>query len=223
MRALKRTERWYIAGSTGSGKSTFARQIAQHIAWQLPLIVFDTKGDFLEKNPASSFREGKEKIKTLKAGDLLRLKPLPGERERENFDDIFKTIYARKNCAIIIDELFQVDSDVLEDILTTGRSLHLPVVACAQRPAWHTRFMLSEASRISVFKLTDPQDRKRLRGFVGPEVEEELPNHYQWYRDLNTDDEPQILGPCAYTDTIARLPPQQPLEPPNLPGVILWA
>ncbi|MHB8390336.1 MAG: helicase HerA domain-containing protein [Acidobacteriaceae bacterium] len=223
MLPLKRTERWYIAGSTGSGKSTFARAIAAAIPWGLPIVVFDTKGDFIEKQESASFADGKGKIKGLKAGELLRLKPKPGERERENFDAIFKEIYARKNCAVVIDELFQVDSEVLDDVLTTGRSLHIPVVACSQRPAWHTRFMLSEASRISVFKLTDPQDRKRLRGFIGPEVEEELPNHYQWYRDLNTDDEPQILGPCLFTDDIVRVKPVRAPNPPPLPGLILWA
>lgn len=222
LQPLKRTERWYIAGSTGSGKSTFARLIGQHIPWSLPVVVFDTKGDFLVKQPPVTFRAGRERIRHLKAGELLRLCPAPGERERPLFDSLFQEIYARKNMAVMIDELFQIESDILDDVLTTGRSLHIPVVACSQRPAWHTRFMLSEASRLSVFKLTDPQDRKRLRGLIGPEVEDDLPNHYQWYRDLNDDDDARLLGPCPVTDDIQRSKPIRPVAP-ILPGMILWA
>ena len=223
MKRLKTSERWYITGSSGSGKSTFARYVASHVSRRLPLVAIDTKGDFLPDMPSVNLSKAIDKIKDVKAGEVLRVCPDLGERTKDGFDALFTRLYMRKKIGLIVDEVYQVQSDVIDDILTTGRALEIPVIACTQRPAWHSRFYLSEASRMSAFKLTDPADRKRLLGFMDIDVDTLLPDHFQYYR--NERGETQLLGPCPETITIDRTPKtkQEALEIPTSGGLALWA
>ena len=223
LRRISPSERWYITGSSGSGKSTFARYVAASLTRRIPLVAIDTKGDFLPASEPVSIRKAIASLKDLKPGDVMRVCPDLGERNKDNFDALFQAIYLRQHTGVVVDEVYQVESDVMDDLLTTGRAREIPIIACTQRPAWHSRFYLSEASRISAFKLTDPADRKRLSGFMDIDTDILLPDHCQYYR--NEDGETEYYTACPPTTTIDRAPrtKSEQDEIPTSGGLILWS
>jgi hypothetical protein len=96
-------------------------------------------------------------------------------------------------------------------LYTQGRAKKIPTITLSQRPVMISRFAVSEASIIQVFKLNDERDRKTIQTFIPQDIEplmRAMPNetpklppyHSLWY------DVPRnklaILSPVPDDDTI---------------------
>jgi energy-coupling factor transporter ATP-binding protein EcfA2 len=187
MRAMRSDERWLLVGSSGSGKSTYAKWLLQSMP--IPTYVIDSKTDFLPDVPAIDLHAAiaslyDKKIKVLPR--ITRVVPAADELEDdETWDAFFAACLARREVAVYLDECYQVPTTKeLRRALTAGRSLHVPILACTQRPAWVSRYFLSEASRIVMFRLADERDRKTLQAVVpGVDPKEVLARFHSVYYD----------------------------------------
>lgn len=181
------TDRLLIIGQTGSGKTQAGVWHLSKMDWhEKPWIIYDFKGDDLLNEigatelPVSSVPD--------KPG-LYIVHPLP--HQSDEVESQMWKLWARENTGIYVDEGYMVDNSAWNAILTQGRSKHIPVIVLAQRPAWLTRFMLSEVGYFQVFYVQHPKDRERLKGFIpsdtGASLDERLPKYHSYYYDVGSD------------------------------------
>lgn len=181
-------ERMALVGRTGSGKTFLARYLLSRWA---PLIVLDSKrtlgrpewnlttvdGDQVAGDPD-------ELDRLLRVAGRLRI-PVDGMQDAE---DVARAVLQRGNVLVYIDEMYAIVppgarmSPALQGLYTRGRELRIGVWAATQRPAWAPLVMFSEADWFVVFQLMLEEDRKRVAGFLGPQVLAPVPHrHGFWY------------------------------------------
>jgi len=173
-----------VIGATGTGKTVFG-------AWLLSKQRFDKRPwvaiDF--KNEELWDDVGSPPMRLLKLGSmpgkrgLYRMPVYPGQEEA--FEDWLWKIWRKENVGLFIDEVTLVPQKAaFKGILRQGRSKHIPVIACTQRPVDVDREVFSEANYVSVFRLDDERDYKIIKGFTrNAPIEAPLPPHYSYWYD----------------------------------------
>jgi hypothetical protein len=148
-----------VVGRTGTGKTHAGM-------WHLsgrnfvtkPWVILDTKGDeFIEE--IGEFRNVKElSLKDVPGKKGLHIvRPLP--HQKPQLDAFLWKIWARGRCGIFCDEGYMLKGiPAFDTLLTQGRSKKIPLIILAQRPAWISRFVFSEASFYQIFDLNDQRD-----------------------------------------------------------------
>jgi len=181
---IRSDEHIFIAGRTGSGKTTLAKEILKPVR---RLIVCDSKGTLRGWN-AGEWAD-KESRKKFEQGDAIRLRAAPpiGDDSPEFWDAIFESAYYAGDCRIYIDELYGVVPTVtqappfLKVIYTRGREFNVSMCALTQRPSWVPLFCMSESSHYFCFKLNMPEDRARMAAFMGEEVREPIKDKHGFF------------------------------------------
>lgn len=174
---IKPDERVFVAGMTGSGKSTFSQIMLQKTR---SLIAVDSK--------ASMDKWGLEDItvanvQAFEKGEAMRLRVI----ENEDAYQLLEIAYARGNCTVYIDEVTALIPSsrkypkIITDIWTRGRSRNVRGWAVTQRPVDVPRILLSEANHIIMFRLNLLDDRKRMAGQMGDVVLKNIPDKYGFF------------------------------------------
>ncbi len=193
-----------VIGANGSGKTIFG-------AWLLSLQRFDKRPwvilDF--KNEVLWDDVGFPPLRRLRLGEmpgkrgLYVMTVLPGQEEE--LEKWFWKVLVKENIGIFCDEVNMTQySKGFLAILRMGRSKHIPIIACTQRPVKVDRELFTECQFKVVFRLDDARDYKTVQEFTGDApVDVPLPEHWcYWYdspkRTLHT------LKPCPGPDTIAK-------------------
>jgi len=106
-------------------------------------------------------------------GTHFILRP-PYERQQEEIGRALLSAWGQGGWTIYIDELYYLEQQLrLEEqviqLLTQGRSLNITVVVGMQRPAWVTRFALSEPTHIFCARLGDQRDAQVIKSIIGSE------------------------------------------------------
>lgn len=169
------TERVFLCGMTGSGKTFWA----MHMLASLPrLVVIDLKGsdeiakwDWLEpgREAADKLERGRGARIRVKVGDNL-------EASREQALEYMRLAYAAGGCVVYIDEIYALVPPrsaapaELNAIWTRGRELGVGAWAATQRPSWVPREIISEAEWTVCFRLKLKDDRKTMADNMGEEV-----------------------------------------------------
>lgn len=228
-------KRYIILGRTGAGKTVFSFMLLAEQDYDAkPWIIIDYKKDRLFAKLLKSF---KGIVKRLHPDDKPPTKPgLYVMQPVLKADDVaveafLMACYRKGNIGLYIDEGYAVPQELaLDAILTQGRSLDIPVIACYQRPVWMTRFATSQADYVAVFHIKDAPDRKRILEFTGHvtmpggsiiNANTRLPKyHCLWYD--TAEDETRVLRPAPpeaeiFARFAARLKPQ----PSNIKGHII--
>lgn len=155
------THRLFIVGRTGSGKTVFASWILslQDFAAR-PWVIIDYKRDPL-LNSIDRIREiGLHKVPT--EPGIYRINPAPVVDD-EAVEDWLLRVWQQENLGLYVDEVYMLPSKVgFPGILTQGRAKHISAIVLAQRPAWLSRFVLSEADYFAAFHLNHAEDRKTV-------------------------------------------------------------
>lgn len=179
------SQRLSIFGRTGSGKTVLGAHVLSVAPFHLqPYIIVDYKGDELLNSV--------DRIRTLELNDKIPSRPgvyviHPRPKTDDDLvEEFFRRVWAQENTGLFLDETFMVPtkSGAIEGILTQGRSLHIPVIALSQRPAWISRYFFSEADFFAVFHLNVADDRWKLRQITGDDMEERLPDYHSRYYDI---------------------------------------
>lgn len=158
-----------VVGDTGSGKTFLVRELTDLRAY---CVVFRTKGDNIV------FRNMHKTTRASTMDDLykprLLLHPKYEHQLREGYD-LLERAYTQGGWTVVIDEQWYVEKlglrAMVERLLTQARSLHVSVVMGMQRPSQISRFILSQASHVFVFR-TEGRDVKTVAEATSPRMRE---------------------------------------------------
>lgn len=181
---LKAGERGLIVGQSGSGKTYAAAWMLRYSSQRV--VAFDTKYEpVFERVPSGeeTLEIVESKADMLKAlGDKKRgpdyiiVRPTATElADPMQVDAYLDGIYhTQQNLMVYVDEAYQLHKNTqagpgLIGLLTRGRARGLTTLVSTQRPAWISRFCLTEAQKFYIYRLTDSKDWARL-GEIIPEV-----------------------------------------------------
>lgn len=201
-------ERGLIIGQTGSGKSFGAAWMARHAEQRV--IIMDTKHEPLfdrlpkpgeEALIVSSVAEMLEAVKRKKGAEYIIVRP-PSTvlAEPETLDGYLAAIYEHaRDVFTLIDETYTFHTNGrahagLIGMLTRGRSRGLTTLMGTQRPAWVSRFCLTEAQKYYVFRIADKRDWNTLSS-VGPFIQRQIPKYHFLYWIQGEDESPRLMAP----------------------------
>lgn len=149
-----------VVGDTGTGKTFLLSKllpIRQHV------VVFRTKPDDI-KFPGFKTVNSVKAMDDPSYGDRLLLTPKYEEQGQVGYAMMEKA-WKDGGWCVAIDELWYVErlglKSALERLLTQGRSKHISVVCGMQRPAWVSRFALSQCTHLFSFRV-ERRDSKTL-------------------------------------------------------------
>lgn len=154
-----------IIGSTGSGKTTLARDL---LMWRRYVVYLQSKTDDLIWR---GFRTAKQ-LKDIDLTESTRWKLRPSlARQGVEFWDAMDMAYREGGWTVYMDEMYWLKHLGIEGkaviLLTQGRSEHVTCVVGVQRPAWVTRFAFSETRHFFSFGMNDDRDIVAIREITG--------------------------------------------------------
>ncbi len=177
-------QRTTILGASGSGKSTCGLWMLAHQRLdKRPWVIFDFKREaFFDMVGFPPITHIALDSKPPRHPGLYVVTPRPGEDAAvENF--IWRC-WEAENIGLYVDEapLMPDGSDAFQACIQQGRSKHIPIIACTQRPVNVARGLFSEANFVCVYSVTDRRDYKLIEGFVPTEMSQPLQwHHWRWY------------------------------------------
>lgn len=183
------SDRVFLVGSTGSGKTTLAKALL----WRLPSVfILDPKHTFVLPHGWES--RTYHHIDTLRQHDAETEPPTaaiyrPSLEDMDNgCNDFFYFLFDRGDCYIYVDEAMRVTNASrihkgYATVLQLGRERNVGCWSATQRPANIPLVILTEAEHFFVFRLRSPDDRDRMFKYTGqPELETMPPDpHGYWY------------------------------------------
>lgn len=214
-------ERGLIIGQTGSGKTAFAAWMLRRIP-RSPIVLYDTKDEqkFARLPNSRIVTTVKDAAEALDNGeiDYIIFRPsISILTSPEALDALLMQHYENwKGVDIYIDELYSFHNggkagDGLVALLTRGRSRGISTLMATQRPAWISRFCITEAQKLYVFKLVDKADKKRIGDVIPDFANMPDPPKHGFYFFESGDEQPTRFGPVrlddgqdtGYVDTVA--------------------
>lgn len=181
------SQRTFITGKTGSGKTHLAKRILRSFP---RLVVLDSKGTL---KPWGLEEYDRESRRRLAKGEDVRMRvPLePGVDPEKFWDGVLAEAYEAGNVMIYLDEAGQVaggskPSPWVATVWQRGREYGVGAIAVTQRPVWVPRLFISEADHVFQFRLQLEDDRVYMSKMLGPQVADPIPTGDKygfWYWD----------------------------------------
>lgn len=190
--------RVFISGKTGSGKTYLAKRLLRDVRRLVVMDIKNNLADDMQLVPAT-----KRNWRRFLRGDDMRLQvtsPMLATSGFASFyDEEFRRAFFAADLIVYIDEIYGITqgsnalSPFFTALYTRGReavidekknrivSGNIGVVACAQRPSRIPMFCMTESEHFFIFRLTDPDDRKRLSEYTGEVVREPIPDPHGFY------------------------------------------
>lgn len=167
---IKRNERAFFVGSTGSGKTTLAKSLL----WNRPhVVVLDPKRKFTLPESWPYEQVIVESVKA--ANDITDERTIiyrPSVDEMlDSCDNFFRWIFERENTLLFVDETMAVTPKRTRTgywhgrCIQEGRERGIGMWHATQRPAAIPLNILTESEHIFTFRLANPADRKRMGDF----------------------------------------------------------
>ncbi len=172
--ALMNGSRAFIAGRTGSGKTTLSRYI---------MAVSPGRWIIIDRKIDPSLAIGSTVLRGLPPPPKLYaamqdvtgvvVRPTVTQFRDGSVDAWIADIHeSMTHVGLYVDELYSLHrngqiGDGLASWLTRGRSKHQAFLGCAQRPAWISNFILSESDFFYVMTVNKLEDRKRIEDYIG--------------------------------------------------------
>lgn len=164
-----------IVGDTGSGKTYLESKL---LALRQHVIVLRTKPDNIvfsgfHKVPTVG-KIGSQRFDN--AGKIITKFLLHPDYEKQQREAslMFHRVWKEGGWCVAIDEVYystqilKLEKDI-NKLLTQGRSKHISVVCGMQRPAWVSRFALSQATHAFIFRC-EGKDLKSLAESLSPAI-----------------------------------------------------
>ncbi len=175
---IKPSERVFLAGKTGSGKTYIAKHLLRSFR---RLVVFDPKGTLSDWNLEPWNRSAMRK---LKRGEDIRARVTFGivKEIDEAWEAVFIDLYenAGGDFCVYIDETYGVVNfgtrppPGLTALYTRGREFGIGMWASTQRPLGVPLIEKSEAEHFFSFRLILRGDRQHMAEFMGEELAERV-------------------------------------------------
>jgi len=163
-----------IIGTIGSGKSFAEKWILGSLYGERQIIVINSKDDPNFKGLDAVYVKHAMALSRYRdpvRWPLLIYTPVASELNFDTLDAVCQWAYNRQNTILAIDEVTQVTPPAnpglgLLNAITRGRSRHVSVIACTQRPVKVPPIVLSESSLIYLFELRRRQDRETVDDYT---------------------------------------------------------
>lgn len=202
IRLPRHTDRTTVIGRTGSGKSHFAAWLLSTQNFdEMPWIIIDYKDedtDIINQIQRVHPLNYDDPIPT-KPG-LYILKPMSGDKDM--LEQWLWRVYSQGSIGLFFDEVFPVGqhNEAFNTIMMQGRSKHIPMIVCTQRPSNVSVYCFSEATFYMIFDITKRSDRVK----ISQEISEissryEVPKFHSYYYDV----------PNKYLDKLGPAPKAQ--------------
>jgi len=198
-RIIVANERVFIAGKTGSGKTTLAETLCNPLR---RMVVLDSKGSLTKWRGLEQWDDPDVQAR-FEDGENVRMHAMSPLDVDISPTDYWNSVFARclevGDVTIYVDELFavappgQYSRNALQACYTRGRELGIGVWASTQRPSWIPLFAMSEAEHYFMFRIMLENDRKRLSAFMGPAVMEPIQDVHGFYYMRTLDDAPEYI------------------------------
>ena len=177
------TDRTTIVGTTGSGKTIGGMWVlsGQNFDEQ-PWVNINFKNDEHLNAIEKAEEIGLDSKLPDKPG-IFNLRPEPNDID--GMDAWFYRVLEHENIGIFCDEIFMLGAHCrgFNTCFMQGRSKHIPMIVCSQRPVLCSPFAFSEATYFMIFNLIKKADRERVAGDVPIPVDYRLPPyHSYWYK-----------------------------------------
>jgi hypothetical protein len=176
-------DRVAVIGPTGSGKTHAAMWHLSNASFTArPFVVIDPKREELiaQIDGARYIDIGE----IPKYPGIYVVNPVPSDAPL--LDAFLTSIWDHENVGIWIDEgLMFGTGDGIDACLTQGRSKKIPMIVLMQRPVWVSRFVVSEATFIQYFGLSDKRDQLTVQSFApNLPVDQYLEQYHSFYYDV---------------------------------------
>lgn len=174
---VKRNERAFFVGSTGSGKTTLAKSLL----WNRPyVVVLDPKRKFtLPENWPKEYVILSTLSEAEAVDDDRTIIYRPSQDELlESCNDFFQWMFEREDTLLYVDEVYAVTPTRIRTgywhgrCIQEGRERGIGIWHATQRPAAIPLNILTESEHIFTFRLANPADRKRMGDFADVKLQE---------------------------------------------------
>lgn len=220
-------EHCFIAGQTGSGKTAGACQVLLRLG--RPVVIIDSKNEErFETLPNVFLSDNWDRIK--RAIDDVQTRFFvwrPESNDKNDLDDALADHYENhEGVAVYIDEAYTLHArgiagDGLISNLTRGRSREISVIMATQRPAWISRFAITEARHHHIYGLAHKDDLKMV-GNVIPDFHLFPPPGKHGFYYYNTDERQlRRFGPWNINAQGIDIPEPPDVEPMTVAGAQL--
>lgn len=173
-----------LLGTTGTGKTHMALTLAEFREYAIflatkrrdPLVAeLESKGWTIQRDLKLEYIDSKPRHGHIVYWPPLNEKlPLKEQNVKQAADlrEAIQYVERHGKWALVVDEYVWVDGklklrDEMETLLFRGRTAKTSVIACAQRPAWISRFVYSQSDHIFFWRTNDHEDLKRLGDISG--------------------------------------------------------
>ncbi len=170
---LRKGERWFIVGKTGSGKSVFARYILrQWMRSHWPILIIDPKhgyDQFAEEPEAATLeRPWRGWDET---APVCIYQPTMPARHDPDLDALLFMVLEHGNIVVEIEDTYgmmnaQSAPEGYMALITQGRAKGVSVLTLSQRPIGVPDVAMSQADHIVIFRQLGPANIKRMADFT---------------------------------------------------------
>lgn len=201
----KAGEHCLTVGQNGSGKTFFNIWLLLRIPIA-PIIIYDTKEEpKFSKLPASVVVDTMQEALEYKDNDtidyIIVRPPVQYMLKPELLDAMLWQHYNEcRGVPAYIDEAYTFHSNGkagpgLTALLTRGRSRGISTIISTQRPVLLSRFCVTEAKKVYVFRLTDKSDKRRLDDVIPNYSDMDNPIKHGFYYYESGMDNPILFKP----------------------------
>jgi hypothetical protein len=161
------TQRIVIVGTTGSGKTHAAlHHLSRRNFHEKPWIVYNWKRDDFINSIEGAKRLSVEAPAPEHPG-LYIVEPRP-KHDDDAVEAQMLDIWEKEDIGVFVDEGFLIapSNDGFTDLLIQGRSKHIPMIICTQRPVWMDKYVFTESEFKQVFRLQSRDDMKKMEEYI---------------------------------------------------------
>lgn len=177
------THRMGIIGRTGSGKTQAAFWFLSYAPFdRMPYYIVDYKGDDLLNSIDDIKEVGLHEKPTTHPG-IYRVHPR-ALADDEAVEKWLWKIREQENTGLFFDEGYMLpNKGAMRTLFTQGRSLHIPIIICTQRPVRVDPFLFSECDFFAVFFLNRKKDAETAQSYLSEgALAYRLPEfHFVWH------------------------------------------
>ena len=169
------TQRIVVVGMTGSGKTHGAMwHLGLRNFDEKPWVVYDWKRDELINSIEGTFELGVNAPAPEHPG-LYIVHPVVDDDD-DAVAAQMRDIWIKEDIGVFVDEggMVAKSNSSFRKLLTQGRSKHIPMIVCTQRPVWVDKYVFTESEFKQVFKLQSEDDYAKLREYMPREALESV-------------------------------------------------